>query len=320
MDAVLRDMQTEEEKQRAELSGRSLKQQQAGERNAGLIFGVDEDPSKGDPNAGFSSTDLLRLGTIGADITSAITAWVPGWGTAASAGLGFASTAGTFIADWAEDGLDASDFKNAGLNLGMDILGLIPIGGSTSKWAKITKNVVKWVPRLMAAVSVSNTIANKDAILASLGKVISEPTKLTVDDWRNIAQGIGTVAGIAGGLGRSRKVSAEPVKDKVAVEMVDKKNKQKRTYIFEGDDAKSIREASESGNVDALKKATIDKFELNDMELSTTSDNSWVGFDKNNGKSIFNPKRYRINPFGTKESPRVFDVEQTFKYKGHDKK
>jgi hypothetical protein len=56
------------------------------------------------------------------------------------------------------------------------------------------------------------------------------------------------------------------------------------------------------------------------MELSTTSDNSWVGFDKNNGKSIFNPKRYRINPFGTKESPRVFDVEQTFKYKGHDKK
>lgn len=320
MDAALRDMQTEEEKQRAELSGRSLKQQQAGERNAGLFFGVDEDPSKGDPNAGFSATDLLRLGTIGADIVSAMTAWAPGWGTAASAGLGFASTAGTFIADAVEDGLDAGDFKNVGLNLGMDILGLIPIGGSTSKWAKITRNVVKWVPRLMAAVSVSNTIANKDAILASLGKVTSEPTKLTVDDWRNIAQGIGTVAGIVGGLGRSRKVSAEPVKDKVAVEMVDKTTKQKRTYVFEGDDAKSIRKASESGDIDALKKATIDKFELNDMELSTTSDNSWVGFDKNNGKSIFNPSRYRINPFGTKDSPRVFDVEQTFNYKGHDKK
>lgn len=319
MDAVLRDTQIEEEKQRAKLSGRSLEQQQAGERNTGLFFGVDEDPSKGDPNAGFSTTDLLRLGTIGADIVSGISAVVPGAGTAFSAGLGFASTAGTFIADWAEDGLDADDFKNLGLNLGMDILGLIPIGGSTSKWAKITKNVVKWVPRLMAAVSVSNTIANKDAILASLGKVTSEPTKLTVDDWRNIAQGIGTVTGIVGGLGRSRKISAESVKDKVAVEMVDKNTKQKRTYVFEGDDAKSIKKASESGNMEELKKATIDKFELNDMELSTTSDNSWVGFDKNNGKSIFNPNRYRINPFGTKESPRVFDVEQTFNYKGSDK-
>jgi hypothetical protein len=69
----------------------------------------------------------------------------------------------------------------------MDILGSIPGGGAGSKAAKIAKSLGKWVPRIAAAVGAMNTLQNGSAILGSLDKLTKEPSKLTVDDWRNIS-------------------------------------------------------------------------------------------------------------------------------------
>jgi hypothetical protein len=168
----------------------------------------------GNPDAGFSNTDKLRLATIGADIASAITAFVPGIGTGASAALGIGSSLGTFAADAMEDGLDWGDAKNLGMNLGMDFLGMIPAGGASSKTAKIAKNLGKWTPRIVAAIGAMNTLQNGEAIIGSFGKLTSEPSKLTVDDWRNISQGIGLVAGVAGAAKRKSRVSEQAPKTK----------------------------------------------------------------------------------------------------------
>lgn len=308
MNRILEEGHIEQQKQRAKASGRDLEQQQAGERIAGTPFGT-EDPSMGNPDAGFSNTDKLRLATIGADIASAITAFVPGVGTGASAALGIGSSLGTFAADAMEDGLDWGDAKNLGMNLGMDFLGMIPAGGASSKTAKIAKNLGKWAPRIIAAIGTMNTLQNGEAIIGSFGKLTSEPSKLTVDDWRNISQGIGLVAGVAGAAKRKSRISEQAPKTKqdvVAVEMFDKTTNQKQTYLFNGDDAKAIRAAQKTGDTAAMKKVT-EKYEgMKDLEVSTTGNTGWRGF--HNSESKWN-EGWRLNPFGEKAGkPRVFDV------------
>lgn len=308
MNRILEEGHIEQQKQRAKASGRDLEQQQAGERIAGIPFNT-ADPSMGNPDAGFSNTDKLRLATIGADIASAITAFVPGVGTGASAALGVGSSLGTFAADAIEDGLDWGDAKNLGMNLGMDFLGMIPAGGVSSKTAKIAKNLGKWTPRIVAAIGAMNTLQNGEAIIGSFGKLTSEPSKLTVDDWRNISQGIGLVAGVAGAAKRKSRVSEQAPKTKqdvVAVEMFDKTTNQKQTYLFSGDDAKAIRTAQKTGDTAAMKKVT-EKYEgMKDLEVSTTGNTGWRGF--HDSESKWN-EGWRLNPFGEKAGkPRVFDV------------
>lgn len=308
MNRILEEGHIEQQKQRAKASGRDLEQQQAGERIVGTPFGT-EDPSMGNPEAGFSGTDMVRLATIGADIASAITAFVPGIGTMASAGLGIGSSLGTFGADWAEDGLDWDDVKNLGMNLGMDFLGMIPAGGASSKTAKIVKSLGKWTPRIVAAIGAMNTLQNGEAIINSFGKLTTEPSKLTVDDWRNISQGIGLVSGAAGAAKRAHRKSKDVPKtqqDVVAVEMFDKNTKQKQTYLFNGDDAKAIRTAQKTGDLEAMQKVTSKYEGMKDLEISTTGNTGWRGFHDSSEK--WN-KGWRINPFGEKQgSARVFDV------------
>lgn len=308
MNRILEEGHIEQQKQRAKASGRDLEQQQAGERIAGIPFNT-ADPSMGNPDAGFSNTDKLRLATIGADIASAITAFIPGVGTGASAALGIGSSLGTFAADWAEDGLDWDDAKNLGINLGMDFLGMIPAGGAASKTAKIAKNLGKWVPRIVAAIGTMNTLQNGEAIIGSFGKLTSNPSKLTVDDWRNISQAIGLVAGVAGAAKRKSRISKQAPKTKqdvVAVEMFDKTTNQKQTYLFNGDDAKAIRTAQKTGDTAAMKKVT-EKYEgMKDLEVSTTGNTGWRGFHDKEAK--WN-EGWRMNPFGEKAGkPRVFDI------------
>jgi hypothetical protein len=205
-----------------------------------------------------------------------ISSFLPGAGTIVGAGLGIGSSLTTFGADWAEDGLDWSDIKNLGVNLGLDVLGLIPGGGAASKGVKIAKTLGKYASRAMATVAAYQGLSNADNIIQSINKMTTDPTNLTVDDWRNISQGFGLLTGgVAAGTRKVKKTIAEAdmrakANGAVAVEMVDKQGN-KKMVAFDGNDAVAIRKAQQSGNLDELRKATVGKYEqFRDWDLATT--------------------------------------------------
>jgi hypothetical protein len=78
-------------------------------------------------------------------------------------------------------------FKNFGINLGMDIAGLIPGGGFASKTAKILRSVGKIIPKVALALGTMSAFNNKEGIMNSLNKAIESPSDMTVQDWQNMA-------------------------------------------------------------------------------------------------------------------------------------
>lgn len=287
---------------RGKANGRTAEQQEAGDRKAGIL-GIGVDDTAQNTDNGFSPTDYLRLGTIAADIVSMGSAFVPGAGTALSAATGVSSSLGTFFADAFEDGLDSGDFGNLATNLGMDVLGLIPGGGSASKGVKIAKNLGKYATRAIATIGAMNTLANGPQIIESFKK-LSTPTELTVDDWRNISAGLGLITGgVAAGTRKYKQAkmkAANAKPDNIAVEMV--KDGTKKTVLFSGDDAKAIRSAKDT---EGIKSITSKYEDFKDWDVSTEGTIGWRGFKGTDNKWQ--------NPIGGKAGKaRVFDVSQGY--------
>ena len=301
MDAWMNENREKELKERAKKEGRTVEQQKAGERKTNSDA---KDP--GNLDAEWKATDTARVASSIADIGSMISAFLPGAGTAVSAGLGIGSSLTTFGADWAEDGLDWGDIGNLGANLGLDVLGLIPGGGAASKGAKIAKTLGKYASRAMAAVAAYQGLTNADNIIKSIGKMTTDLDNMTVDDWRNVSQGFGLLTGgVAAGTRKVKKSIAEAdMKAKangaIAVEIVDKNNN-KKVVAFSGDDAKAIREAQKSGDLKKLREATVGKYEqFRDWDVATTGN---VGF-----RSVKGDNGWQM-PWGAKEGrARIFDM------------
>lgn len=257
--------------ERAKKKGRTTEQQKASER-----YINSDNASMSNPNAGFTSVEVARLiGGVG-DIASTIAAWAPGAGTAVSLGTGLASTGANLYADIMDDSVSAWDtVKNTGFNLGMDLVGLVPGGGSASKFAKIGKNIIGLAPKMIAALGTYSHLTNAPEYIASWKK-LSTDDKLDAQDWTNIMASIQAVLGPAAGIGQyaknkgyygknkveaAKRVDTGTVnQDKVAVKMLDNTGKEK-TVLFTGDDAVAIRKAQESGKLEDLKAATVDKFQ-----------------------------------------------------------
>jgi hypothetical protein len=141
------------------------------------------------PNAGLTGKDIARLAYAAADIGSTVMAFVPVYGTIGSAVTGLASTAGNFITDMMDDAVTAGDaWGNLGMNLGMDLLGLIPGGGAAAKGAKILKTIKYLVPTMLALPGIADMLANSPEIAASFNKAFGsdEGDKLTYQDYMNI--------------------------------------------------------------------------------------------------------------------------------------
>lgn len=148
-------------------------------------------------DTGFTPTDIARITSAGLDVASAISAYVPVYGTAISAGTGLASSFTSLGADWADKSVSAGDmWKNLGANVAMDVVGLIPGFGTAGKAGKITKTLVKYVPRIITALSAANALSPESR--ASWAKLTSNES-LTVKDWQNIAAGCSALAGISRG-------------------------------------------------------------------------------------------------------------------------
>ena len=145
----------------------------------------------------FTATDIARISAAGMDVASALSAFVPVYGTAISAGTGLASSLTNFGADMFDKSVSAGDmWKNLGANIAMDTVGLIPGFGTAGKAGKITKTLVKYVPKIVTALSAANVLSPESR--ASWAKLASKES-LTVRDWQNIAAGCSALAGVSRG-------------------------------------------------------------------------------------------------------------------------
>lgn len=200
--------------------------------------------SEDNPNAGFSAAEVTRLITIGADIGSLFLD--PISGTA----VGLASSAGNFAADIMDDGFQWEDVKNLGINVGFDLVGAIPIfGDAVGTGSKLVKNLLKFGPRMMAGLAAYQGVTNFDGMMGSWEKMMSsdEDAKMTVQDWRNIAQSISLVTGA--GRAIKNKAAQNAMKNKarvddvVGINIYDKSTKQTKQILVDGETAKNIRAA-----------------------------------------------------------------------------
>lgn len=145
----------------------------------------------------FTATDITRISAAGMDVASALSAFVPVYGTAASAGTGLISSLTNFGADMFDKSVSAGDmWKNLGTNIAMDAVGLVPGFGTAGKAGKITKTLIKYVPKIVTALSAANALSPESR--ASWAKLASNES-LTVKDWQNIAAGCSALAGVSRG-------------------------------------------------------------------------------------------------------------------------
>lgn len=145
----------------------------------------------------FTATDIARISAAGMDVASALSAFVPVYGTAASAGTGLISSLTNFGADMFDKSVSAGDmWKNLGTNIAMDAVGLVPGFGTAGKAGKITKTLIKYVPKIVTALSAANALSPESR--ASWAKLASNES-LTVKDWQNIAAGCSALAGVSRG-------------------------------------------------------------------------------------------------------------------------
>ena len=261
----------------------------------------DKHESAANAATGWDGKAKARVSYAIADLGSAIAAFFPGYGTAISAGTGLYSTFGNFITDWGDDAVTAGQmWKNFGMNLGMDALGLIPGGGSASKMGKIIKGLKTTVPIIIATPGVATMLANSPEIAASWKKAFDgDPenggSKMTYQDYMNILQVLNVAAGatnIARNTVKSAKVSTKQP-DKLAIDVVEKGTNNRKALVLEGDDVAKFKEANAKGEaqkfIDEIEGGN--QFTINEVTVSNKGKFWGKGDD---GKThVFNQ-----NPFG----------------------
>ena len=269
--------QTAITKARAKATGKTYQQQKAADT----------------VNQELTGTDIARLTGVGLDIGSMIAAYAPGYGTAISAVAGLGSTAANLGADLSYCTMSTWDaIKNAGINVGFDVLGLF---GGVGKGGKIAKTLVRYTPRILAAIGTIQGVKNAPEIMASFKRLTNDGySALTVQDWQNISQGIGLVTGIGGAAGRklrNYKKTTEHTWDQVGLYMNKKGTKNKTMFTFKGEDAKAIRNAKNSAEIKAItdKYAKLRNYELSPSTRITRPHLRKIGRNKETGEFNFNP-------------------------------
>ncbi len=162
---------------------------------------------------GFSGVDKARMATAAADALAAVAAFVPGYGTVASGALGLGSTLtniGVDIADKSMSGWDVA--KNAAYGLGMDVVGLIPGWGAFGKGAKVAKILKPAAKAIMSSMLVYGAFDSAKAF----NKLMSDPSSMDVNDWKNLATGLQALSGGARYVGGKKAMNRHTTSKDVA--------------------------------------------------------------------------------------------------------
>ena len=253
----------------------------------------------------FTGWEKARLVGVVADLASMGAGMAGAAPISTVAGLG--STALNFAADLNDGTMSTwNAIKNAGTNVGFDLLGSV---GGIGKAGKITNTLIKFAPRIMAAIGTIQGVTNAPAITASFKKVLDPNAKLTVQDYQNMVQGIGLVTGIGGAAGRklhNYKKATEHTWDQVGLYMNKKGTKNKTMFTFKGEDAKAIRNAKNSAEIKAItdKYAKLRNYELSPSTRITRPHLSKIGRNKETGE-------FNLNPLSMKsDKVQLYDIYQ----------
>lgn len=140
---------------------------------------------------GLSTADKLRFATMAQDVAAVLASFTAVGGAAASS-LGLTSMGTELAADILDDSVSKGEvIKNALMNTGFAALNWIPGAGLS----KVTKNLIKWAPRVMTAVSATGLALDKD-VRESWTKIADGKANLTVDDLKNVAHTLSALAGV----------------------------------------------------------------------------------------------------------------------------
>ena len=214
-----------------------------------------DNKSEANPDAGWDTKHFVRLGSAVADLTAAVAGFVPGGGTAYAGIAGVGSTLANFGVDMFDDAVTAGEmWKNLGLNLGMDALGLIPGGGAASKMGKIVKTLKGTVPLIVALPGVASMLANSPEIAASWKKAFDGDSdeggsKMDYQDYMNILQVLNVAAGATNIARNTYQSSKRSIKqsDKLAIDVVEAGTTNRKALVLEGDDMAKFKEANAKG-------------------------------------------------------------------------
>lgn len=242
---------TEKTKERAEKNNISVEEQVELDRKFKPI-------EKNQNELEFNGNDIAQLITIGVNLGSMF------MGPLTGALVGAGATIGDFINDVNRDGFQWRDAKNAITGLGMDAIGMIPVvGDAFGTMGKVTRSLVQYVPKIIGYIGTAGSLANTPEVINSLKKVGNE--KLTVQDWKNIADAVNLIVTGARGTkntiysARAKQASLSKPTDgdnfKLQIEIANKNNKKDRKLlILEGDDARLAQIDPTQKNINEILK------------------------------------------------------------------
>lgn len=281
--------QTVATKARAKATGKTYQQQKAADSTE------------------FTGYEKTRILSLLPDLVS-MGAGMTGAGAGVSVGAGLISTGMNLVADLGDGTMSTWDaIKNAGTNVGFDVLGAF---GGVGHGGKIAKTLLRYTPRILAAIGTIQGLKNAPEITASFKKFANQGwSSLSVQDLQNMVQGIGLVTGIGGAAARKAhnyKKATEHTWDQTGLYMTKKGTGEKKMFTFKGEDAKAIRNAKNNAEVKAItdKYTKLRGYELAPSTKITRPHFAKLGRNKDTGE-------FNLNPFSMKsDKVQLYDIYQ----------
>jgi hypothetical protein len=255
-----------------------------------------------------TASDIMRLTTIAQDTASIVASFVPGAGTAVSAGLGVTSTATDLVADIMDPAVSGGEVaKNLAVNAGFAVIGMIP-GAKMGKTARtVVKTVAKWGPRLLTLAAGAGLVMDK-SVQDTFKKIGDGSINFTRQDWKNIAR----VFQLAAGATRTGRAEYDNYK-------VNKASAISKDNVT----LKGVKSTT-SGEDMQLPKKTVDDInaKLQSAEIKTEDDaiNALLAFKNESGTPIFANKEQAKSALATSLFDKVKigkkDAKPNFKLVG----
>jgi hypothetical protein len=154
---------------------------------------------------------------------------------------------------------------------------MIPYFGSTASGWKVAKNLAHVATKIAAVFGTYQGIKNSPQIAKSFSKLATDPSNLTVEDWQNMAQGIGVLTGVIGGTRREyvqqTKTNPPPTETSYsALRFLSKNGGGKYTRVFGGQTATDLRNAKNNDEIRAiLNRDTPHLLENYDLDVKSSA-------------------------------------------------